>query len=368
MMKARSPWLASLAAAHGPSWGLRRPEIGLDHTAIGARRVAVQERSLVEKPFCRLVHFERDVVRNDPRVLVVAPLSGHFSALLRDLLAALLPDHDLHLADWIDAREVPLREGGFGIEENIGYLIEFARHLGGGLHLLALCQSAMPALAATALIAQRGDVPQPRTLTLINGMIDPRIDPTRIDRLAARRSSSWFESRVIAAVPGVYPGQGRAVYPAEVQRAALLAYLARHIASGGELLGKLLHDDGEDAAEHPFLKLYLAVMDLSAAFFLDTVRLVFHEFALPRGRLTWRGERVEPAAIAKTGLMTVEGEHDDVSAPGQTRVAHALCCNIPAQRRLHYLQPGVAHFGTFHGRAWRNEVMPRIRGFIRATE
>lgn len=364
-MKPASPLLASLAAAYEPTRCPRRPEISLHATIVGDRMVAVHEQSLAEKPFCRLLHFERDTSREGPRVLVVAPLSGHFPALLRDLLAALLPDHDVYLTDWKDARDVPLDAGAFGIEENIGYLVDYIRYLGNDLHLVALCQSAMPTLAATALLAGARDSIQPLTMTLINGMLDVRIDPTRIDRLAAHRNLSWFERYAVAGVPSPFPGQGRLVYPATIQHAGLLAYLTRHIATGGELLGKLLYDDGHDAAHHPFVELYLSVMDLPAAFFLDTIRLVFHDFALPRGRLTWREASVEPAAIRRTGLMTVEGERDDVSAPGQTRVAHDMCRNIPEQRRVHYVQRGVGHFGTFYGRVWRTEVMPRIRTFIR---
>jgi len=359
------PWLACLAAAFEPTRRNRRPELALARTRICGRAVPITQRPLLEKPFCRLVHLERDTRRDDPRVLLVAPLSGHFPALLRDLLAALAPDHDLYVTDWADARDVPVESGGFGVEENIAYVLEFIRHLKSPRHVIALCQSAMPALAATALLAARDDVAQPQTLTLMNGMLDPRIAPTRIDRLARLRSLVWFERNTVGAVPPGYAGEGRLVHPAGFQHAALTAYLARHLATGGELLDKVLSDDGEEGAGQPFLELYLSLMDLPAEFFLDTIRLVFHEFALPRQRLLWRGERVEPVAIAKTALMTIEGEHDDVSAPGQTRVAHELCRSIPGDRRVHHLEPGIGHFGIFHGRVWRSAIMPRVRAFIR---
>jgi len=352
-MRYASPLLASWAAICEPARLNRRPEIGLSWTQICGRAIPITQRPLVEKPFCRLVRLDRDVRRDDPCVLVVAPLSGHFSALLRDLLAALVQDHDVYFTDWTDAREIPVDRGSFDVAENIAYVIDFIRRVERPLHLVALCQSAMPALAATALLAERGNT-APQTLTLISGMLDPRIDPTRIGRLAQHRSLAWFERNAIAAVPAGYAGEGRLVYPAGVQHAALMTYLARHLATGGEMLDKVLYDDGEDAADQPFLELYLSVMDLPAAFFLDTVKLVFHEFALPKHRLLWHGERVDPAAITKTALMTVEGEHDDVSAPGQTRIAHDLCRSIPQCRRMHYLQTGVGHFGTFHGRVWRN--------------
>jgi poly(3-hydroxybutyrate) depolymerase len=361
-------WLALWSAALAPTRQSRRPSLALDRIDIRGRSVAVAPRLVVERPFCRLVHLERDLWAEEPRVLVVAPLSGHFAALLRDLLAALLAEHDVYVTDWTDARDVLLDHGEFGVEENIAYVIDFVRRLGGGTHLIGLCQSAMPALAAAALLARHGADAQPRSLTLINGMLDTRIDPTRIGRLARRHPLDWFERHAIAEVPQGYPGQGRRVYPASLQHAALIAYLARHLASGGELLGKVLHDDGVDPDAPSFLELYLSVMDLPARFFLEMIELVFREHALPKGRLLWRGERVEPAAIRETALMTVEGEHDDVSAPGQTRIAHALCAEIPPHRRRHHLQTGVGHFGTFHGQAWRHEVMPRIRAFIREMD
>jgi poly(3-hydroxybutyrate) depolymerase len=297
--------------------------------------------------------------------LVVAPLSGHFSALLEDCLAALVPEHDVYFTDWTDARDVPVESGNFAVEENIGYLLDFMHHLGDRVHLLGLCQSAMPLLAAAALLAAHGDLAQPSTMTLINGMIDPRISPTRIARLARLRTVAWFESNVIRTVEAGYPGENRLVYPADVQHAGLMAYLARHLANGGELRGKVLDDDGQSAAEQPFLEAYLSVMDLPAAFFLDTIKMIFHDFALPQGRLFWRGEHIALSAIRKPALMTVEGELDDVSGPGQTQVAHDLCTGIPGDRRTHHVQPGVGHFGAFHGRSWRAEVMPRIGEFIR---
>lgn len=361
----RTLWLASLIAALEPARRFRRPELGLDATEIAGRRVAVRERTEVRSPFYRLVHFEKDVPEPGPPVLVVAPLSGHFAALLRDLLAALLPEHDVRLIDWADARDVPLAAGTFGLEENIACIMDCVGQCAGELHLVGLCQSAMPALAATALLSAAPGAPTPTSLILMNGMIDTRLRPTRIDRLTARRSPDWFRRYALATVPQPYAGVGRTVYPATMQHAALVAYLMRHIGTGGELLGKLMEDDGLDAAAHPFFEIYLSVMDLPAEFFLDSVRLVFQEYALPRGRLSWRGTPVDPAAIRTTALMTVEGEYDNVSGAGQTRVAHTLCRNIPRERRAHYLQPGVGHFGTFHGAAWRREVLPRISGFIR---
>lgn len=361
----RTAWLASFTAALEPTRRSRRPEIGIDSVVVAGRRVAVSEQVALRTPFFRLVRFEKDGAEPGPPVLVVAPLSGHFAALLRDMLAALLPEHEVWLIDWTDARDIPTAAGSFGLEQNIACVIDATAWFPDELHLVGLCQSALPALAATALLASAPGVRPPTSLILMNGMIDTRLRPTRIGQLSARRSPDWFRQYAFATVPPPHAGAGRLVYPASLQHAALMAYLMRHVTGGGELLHKLLEDDGIDAALHPFLELYLSVMDLPAEFMLESIRMVFQEFALPRGQFAWRGSTVEPAAIRGTALMTVEGEFDDVSGPGQTRVAHTLCRNIPRGRRAHYLQPGVGHFGTFHGAAWRRAVMPRIAGFIR---
>ncbi len=357
-------WLASVIAACEPTRRSRRPALGLDATPIDGRRVGVGERVEVQSPFFRLVHFAKDAPETGPPVLVVAPLSGHFSALLRDMLAALLPAHDLFLIDWADARDVPTASGIFGLDENIAGIIDCIERLDGA-HVVALCQAAMPALAATAILSASSPARPPASLVLMNGMIDARLRPTRIDRLTSRRSPEWFQHYALTTVPPPHAGAGRKVYPATLQHGALVAYLMRHIGTGGELLRKVMDDDGLDAAAHPFLESYLSVMDLPAEFFVNSVRDVFHEFALPRGRVTWRGAAVDLGAIRTTALMTVEGQYDDVSSQGQTRSAHMLCRNIPRGRRAHYTQPGAGHFGTFHGALWRREVLPRVAAFIR---
>lgn len=340
---------------------------GLDATTIEGRRVDVREKIVVQNPFCRLLHFERDASRIDPCLVVVAPLSGHNAELMRDALAGLLPDHELFLVEWTNARDVPISAGSFALEDNIASLIDYVRRFGSEVHLLGLCQSCIPILAATALLAGADDSAQPRSLILISGAIDPRINPTRIGRLAAHRSIDWLERHAISQVSPPYRGEGRRVYPGSVQRAALLSYFTRHLATGGELFWKVFHDDGVDSVRRPFIELFFSVMDLTAEFFLDTMRSVFHEFSLPRGRMTWRGTPIDLGAIARTALMTIEGEFDDVSGVGQTRVAHDLCSGIPSDKREHHLQRGVGHFGTFYGDAWRSEILPHIRQFIRKT-
>jgi poly(3-hydroxybutyrate) depolymerase len=342
-------------------------DLDLDATDIDEQRIDVRQTIVARKPFCRLLHFERAVRRSDPCLMAVAPLSGHRAVLMRDTLAGLLPDHDLFLMEWANARDVPVAEGRFALEDNIAYVMDFVRRFGGDVHLLGLCQSCVPILAATALLAGSGDLAQPRSLTLISGAIDPRVNPTRIGRLAAHRSLDWFERHAIVGISPPHAGEGRRVYPASIQRTALLSYFARHLATGGELFWKVFQDDGVDSAGHPFIELFFSVMDLTAEFFLDTMQSVFHEYSLPRGVLRWRGAPVDLRSIGRTALMTVEGELDDVSGVGQTRVAHDLCPSIPSDLREHHLQSGVGHFGTFHGRAWRSDILPHIRRFIRKS-
>lgn len=364
----RPPTLASIIAAYEPTRRERRPSLGLDRTLIDGRAVAVSVEEVLARPFCRLLRFRRAIRRHDPRVVVVAPMSGHFSGLLRDLLAPLLPHLDVHLVDWQDARDVPAALGPFGLEDYIADLMDCIRAIDGDAHLVGVCQSAMPIVAATALLAVDERPVLPTSMILFNGMIDPRIRPTRVARLAGQRFSSMVMGATMSTVPAPFAGATRLVYPASLRRQTLLAHLSRHFATGGELFHKLWHDDGLDAARHPFIEDYLSVMDLPATFVLDTVRLIFQEAAMARGTLTWRGRRVDPSAIRQTGLMTIEGGLDDVSSVGQTQVAHVLCRGIPAERRAHYLQPDVGHFGTFHGRIWRDEIMPRLHAFVRAME
>lgn len=317
------------------------------------------------RPFGRLIRLEQDATLGAPRVLLVAPLSGMRAALLWDMMLGLAAEHDAHLLAWNDAADVPAALGRFGLEDNVAYVLDAVRRLGPGAHLIGLCQSALPALAAASLLAAGGDPSMPATLTLIGGKLDTRISPTRVDRLTRSLPLAWFERQVIGTVPAGRRGEGRRVYPASVERALLLAYLFRHLAGGGELLGKLLMDDGEDPLGHPFIAHLLEADDLPAEFFLDVVAQVFHDAALAEGRLAWRGVPVDPAAVAGTALLTVEGEADDVSAPGQTRVAHRLCARVPDGRRRHLSCPGTGHFGLFHGAVWRGRVLPTFRGFAR---
>ena len=331
----------------------QKPAFGLDATLIDDQPVAVREQVVIEKPFCRLLHFARDVrlPRNDPHVLVVAPMSGHY--------ATLLPTHEVYITDWTDARLVPLSAGGFDLADYIDTIIDFLRVVGPETHVMAVCQPSPPALAATALMAADGDAATPKSLTLMGGPVDTRVNPTQVNQLAAMRSIEWFEHTVITTVPATYPGF--------LQLGGFMSMNPdRHVQSHIDFFHHLVVGDGESAAGHRrFYDEYLSVMDLSADFYLDTIRHVFQEHSLPVGAFTHRGVKVEPGAIRKTALMTIEGELDDISGLGQTKAAHDLCRNTPAARRRHLEQEGVGHYGIFNGRKWRQFIYPAWAEFVR---
>ena len=348
----------------------KRPPFGIGEVAMGSRRVAVEEVALLEKPFCRLLHFRKGHKVESPRVLVVAPISGHFATLLRGTVQALLPEHDVYVTDWINARNVPLSCGRFDLDDNIDYVIEFMQALGPDLHVIAVCQPAVPVLAATAIMAAAGDPLAPLSLTLMGGPIDPRANPTKVNEFAATHSLAFLEHAVITRVPPPYAGVMRRVFPGFLQLGGFMGMnLGRHIRAHGDMFCNLIKGNGDDAAAtRRFYDEYLTVMDMAAEFYLQTVETVFLEHALPRGVMTSRGRQVEPRAITRTALMTIEGAADDICAPGQTYAAHILCSGLEANQRGHHLQPGVGHFGVFSGRRWREEIMPRIRDFISAHD
>ena len=344
--------------------GIFAPHVIADHIMRGARACYVWETTLFRSPFCTLSHFEYERRRFAAPILVVVPLSGIRAPLLYDMLTALLPDCDLHVLAWTDPVEIPAVKGPFGLDDNIASVLDALRVLGAGIHLVGLCQSALPALAAASILSATNELARPASLTLIGGKLDTRISPTRVDRMTRNCPLSFLERQVVTLVSPLHIGHGRLIYPANLQAAMTLAYVNRHILSGGEVLTKMLHDDGEDVETHPFLELLLSAVAVPGEFFLDTVSTVFQEFSLPRGRLRWRGMPVDPATITDTALLTIEGEFDDISGPGQTYVAHKLCRAIPAAGRAHYLQPGVGHFGLFHGAVWRSAILPRLCAFI----
>jgi poly(3-hydroxybutyrate) depolymerase len=343
-----------------------KPEFGLKTTQIGNESVAVNEELLLRKAFCDLVRFRRDTTRRDPKVLLVAPMSGHYATLLRGTVEALLPEHDVHVTDWTDAREVPLSDGNFDLDDYIDYIIEFCRYLGPDLHVIAVCQPSVPVLAAASLMAGANDPRQPRSITLMGGPIDTRESPTVPNDLAMRNSMMWFRQNVISTVPLNYPGALRRVYPGFLQLTSFISMnLDRHVNAHMRQFEHLIKGDDDSADGHrAFYDEYLAVMDLTAEFYLQTIEVVFKEHKLPRGTWVSRGRRIDPGAI-ETALMTVEGELDDISGIGQTKAAHALTPNIPGARHVHWEQPRVGHYGIFNGRKWREQIMPRVRDFIR---
>jgi poly(3-hydroxybutyrate) depolymerase len=346
----------------------RRPEFGIRTVMIEGKEIAVSEEIVVSEPFCDLLHFRKDAAPEEPRILVVAPLSGHFATLLRGTVQTLLLNHDVFVTDWINARNVPLLHGRFGLDDFVDVVIRFTRLLGPRSHVMAVCQPSVPVLAAISLLAGSGDVCQPASMILMGGPIDPMANPTEVNRFAKAHSIDWFERTVITTVPARYPGAFRRVYPGFLQLAGFLSMnLDRHVSAHWEMFHSLVRGDGDSAtATRAFYKEYSSVMDLPADFYLQTIKRVFHDHDLPEGRLRVRGNRVEPAAIERTALMTVEGERDDICGPGQTVAAHRLCSRIPPARKFHHLQPKVGHFGVFHGRRWETETYPKVAAFIRA--
>ena len=341
-----------------------RLSLDIDAIEIHGELVPVVVQDMLRMPFCALTRLARSDRINLPKVLVVAPLSCHFPILLRDLVLGLLPFCQVFITDWINARHVPVDRGRFDLEANISYVVEAMRVTGPGLHVIALCQGAVPALAATAYHAESDASSTPRSLVLIAAPVDPAANPTRVFSLLRARPLSWYERNVIRQVAMTGAGRGRLVYPGSVQLLGLWAYLGRHISEGGELLMKLLADDGVDPVRYPFLDLYSAVMDLPAEVFLDIVRHVYQECTLVKRKLRVREGRLSLRAIRATALMTVEGEYDDIAAPGQTASAHELCPSVAIDARRRLIVPACGHFSLFHGRIWRVRVLPEVRDFI----
>jgi poly(3-hydroxybutyrate) depolymerase len=347
-----------------------KPEWNVTSTLIGAERVPVHISTVWERPFCRLVHFERAFEhpqrRPQPRLLIVAPMSGHHATLLRGTVEGFLPNHDVYITEWADARMVPLAQGSFDLDDYIDYLISILHFLRGDCHVIAVCQPSVPVLAAVARMEAEGDPHVPHSMVLMGGPIDTRVNPTAVNLLAERRGTDWFRRSVITKVPFPNPGFMRDVYPGFLQLHGFMSMnLERHLEAHRNLFLNLVKGDGDSAQKHrEFYDEYLAVMDLCAEYYLQTVETVFVRHDLPQGRMTHRGIRIDPAQIRRVGLMTVEGEHDDISGLGQTEAAHRLCVNIPADRKVHWLQSNVGHYGVFNGSRFRAEIAPRIADFV----
>jgi poly(3-hydroxybutyrate) depolymerase len=355
-----------------------KPDWNLNFTRINGLNIPVQDRVVWSKPFCNLVHFQRaegnlDLIRKenhvDPRVLVIAPMSGHYATLLRNTVEAFLPDHDVYISDWVDCRNVPVSEGRFDLNDYIDYVIEMIEFLGPDVHILAVCQPGPAVLAAISVMSEDNNPNLPASFTVMGSPIDPRKSPTVPNELAAKRPISWFRRNVVHRVP--YPNKGfmRQVYPGFMQLTGFISMnRSRHLSAAKEYFANLVKGDMENAEKHrEFYDEYLAVMDMPAEFYLQTIDEVFQRFLLPKGEFMHRGRLVKPEAITKVALMTVEGENDDISGIGQTQAAHDLCVNIPEEKQVDYIQPGVGHYGVFSGRRFREEIMPRVREFIRAN-
>jgi poly(3-hydroxybutyrate) depolymerase len=352
-----------------------KPAWGLPTTTIEGREVPVTIETVIDKPFCKLLHFRRGLTNgqakreSDPTVLVVAPLSGHHATLLRDTVRALLPEHDVYITDWVDARLVPITHGPFHLDDYVDYVLEFIRHLGPDVHLISVCQPTVPVLAAVSLMASARDPKLPKSMTMMGGPIDTRRNPTAVNALAQRKPYEWFENNVIFKVPSNYPGYLRSVYPGFLQHAGFVAMNPdRHLNSHWDYYLDLVKGDQEDVESHRrFYDEYNAVLDLPAEYYLDTIKIVFQEHRLPNGTWYVRGKRVAPEDIRTVALFTIEGELDDISGSGQTQAAHDLCRNIPKSRQRHLTAQGVGHYGIFSGRRWREMIYPKIREFIRAS-
>jgi len=350
-----------------------KPNFGLDTTKIGGREIDVVEKIVAEKPFARLLNFHRRIRRNDPKVLIVAPMSGHYATLLRGTVKALLPHHNVFITDWMDARQVPKKDEFFNLDTYITYLREFLSLLGPDTHVIAVCQPAVPVLAAVSLMATENDPNQPLTMTLMGGPIDTRVSKTTVTELAETRPLSWFEQSVVMEVPPYYPGAHRRVYPGFLQLGGFMSMnLDRHVGSHLTFYKHLIQGDGDSAEAHrKFYNEYLSVMDIPAEFYLQTVQTVFQKHSLPRHMMKWRDPMtnelvdVRPQDIRHTALMTVEGEKDDISARGQTTSAHELCMNLSPKKQYHHFQLDTGHYGIFNGRRWREQIMPRLRHFFR---
>ena len=370
LRKSGIPFLGNVSAAYELMTRARlthhRPPYRIDKVKVGNREVAVTEEVTYSTPFGSLLRFRKDIDIAQPKVLVVAPLSGHFATLLRNTVQVLLADNDVFITDWHNARDVPLSAGEFGMEGYISHVIDFMEKLGPRSHIVAVCQPCVQALAATAIMSEDNNPATPASLTLMAGPIDTRLNPTKVNHLATTKPIEWFEKNLIALVPGRFKGGGRLVYPGFMQLTAFMSMnLDRHVKAHVELYNSLAAGEMEKAQQtKTFYDEYFAVLDLTAEFYIETVKLVFQDYALAKGELQYKGRTVNPKAIRRTTLLTVEGERDDICSVGQTLAAHDLCSSLKPFRKRHHLQPGVGHYGVFSGKKWENQIYPLVRNAI----
>ncbi|WP_280955300.1 MULTISPECIES: polyhydroxyalkanoate depolymerase [Cohaesibacter] len=373
----QTPWGKTMAAAaelfERTTRRYGKPEFGLFETSVDGQATSVHEKTVWRRPFCNLIHFERMLPaahRPDPKVLIVAPLSGHYATLLRGTVETMLPGHDVYITDWIDARLVPAQEGDFGLDDYIEYIMGMIHYLGPNTHVMAVCQPSVPVLAAVSVMNEDNDHRAPASMTLMGGPIDTRITPTAVNDYAVSKGIDWFRKNVIMTVPFPHQGFGRRVYPGFLQLGGFMGMnLDRHVSAHQEFYNHLIVGDGDSAEKHrDFYDEYLAVMDMTEDFYLDTIKAVFIDHALPEGTFTYRGRTIDCAKITKTALMTVEGEKDDITGTGQTEAAQGLCSGLPDSMKVHYQQPDVGHYGVFNGSRFRAEIAPRIADFMRTHD
>ena len=347
-----------------------KPEFELPFTEINGEQIKITEEVTHSLPYCDLLHFKREGTHNHPKMLLLAPLSGHYATLLRGTVEQFIPDHEVYITDWKSARNVPLKQGGFSFNDYVRYLIEFLEELGPNTHVVAVCQPSVPAIVATSIMAERKNPNAPKSLTVMGGPIDTRVSPTEVNDYASGKDLEWFKNKVIMTVPKGFAGAGQRVYPGFIQLSGFLSMnLDSHVQKHHKFFGDLVKGDGDSADAHrKFYNEYLAVMDLPADFYLETIRKVFIDHRLARGKIQFEKKRVDPTAVTDTALFTIEGENDDITGKGQTQAAHDILSSIPANKKHHYEQPGVGHYGIFNGRRFREVIAPKIKAFIQDNE
>ena len=344
-----------------------QPEFGIEYADIDGNKIAIKEQVVVKKPYCNLLHFKRNIQLTQPKILIIAPLSGHYATLLRGTVEHFVSDHEVYITNWTNARDVPLSEGEFSFDDYVSYIIDFCQYLGEDFHIVAVCQPTVPTIVAVTVMAQQRVAYQPKSMSLLGGPIDTRISPTDVNDYAISKELEWFEKNVICTVPDAYPGAGQSVYPGFIQLTGFLSMnYNTHIHKHFSFFGDLIKGDGDSAENHrKFYNEYLAVMDMPAAFYLDTIRHVFIEHQLPLGKMTYQGNLIDCSAVQQVALLTIEGENDDITGKGQTRAAHQILSGIPQQMKQHYEQQDVGHYGVFNGRRFRQQIGPKIKDFIK---
>ena len=364
------PAIAQLEVIERCTNNYEKPEFELPYTQVKGKKTKITEEVTHSLPYCDLLHFKRAGTHNHPKVLLIAPLSGHYATLLRGTVEHFIPDHEVYITDWKNARNVPIEQGGFTFDDFVRYLIEFLDQLGPNTHVVAVCQPSVPAIVATSVMAERNNPNIPKTLTVMGGPVDTRLSPTEVNDFASGKDLQWFEDKVIMTVPKDFPGAGQKVYPGFIQLSGFMSMnLDSHVQKHYKFFGDLIKGDGDSAEAHrKFYNEYLAVMDLPADFYLETIRKVFIDHRLAIGKVHFENKKIDPRAVTKTALFTIEGADDDITGKGQTKAAHDILSNIPKNKKQHYEQPDVGHYGIFNGRRFREIIGPKIKDFIRENE